>query len=371
MDVALFDYELPAERISQAPARRRDASRLLVLERDGGRVEHRRFAEIAALLEAGDLLVINDARVTPARLHGSKGTGGRVELLVMRPAGPPSPSGDEELWLCLVRASRRPAPGAWIDLPAGLQAAIVEERGDGEAVLRFRTRSGSVPEKTVGTGSRVVAILETHGEVPLQPYIRREQDDPRAATDRRRYQTIFARVPGAVAAPTAGLHFTPEVFHDLEARGIARAVLTLLVGPGTFRPVTAERVEDHRLAPERFVLPPATAGAIRQTRLRGGRVVACGTTVVRVLESRAGDDGLVEPGAGECDLFIRSGHRFRTVDALLTNFHLPRSTLLMLVCAFAGRDAVLAAYREAVERRYRFYSYGDAMLIRPGATRVA
>ena len=367
MDVALFDYDLPAERISQVPAERRDGSRLLVMDRAGGMVEHHDFVGIGACLQAGDLLVVNDAQVTPTRLWGAKATGGRVELLVMRALDVVPPSADQELWSCLVRASRRPAPGSWFDVTGDLQATIVEERGQGEAVVCFRPAAGGLPPATGGTGSRVAAALERHGEMPLPPYIRRSPDDARAVADRSRYQTVFASVPGAVAAPTAGLHFTPEVLADLDACGIARATLTLLVGPGTFRPVSVERAEDHHLAPETFELPAALAAAVQDTRCRGGRVVACGTTVVRVLEACARGDGLVEAGAGECDLFIRPGHTFRVVDALLTNFHLPRSTLLMLVCAFAGREAVLAAYREAVERCYGFYSYGDAMLIRGDA----
>ena len=371
MDVSLFDYDLPPERISQVPAGRRDGSRLLVMDRDSGAVAHREFVDIGASLQAGDLLVVNDARVVPARLWGVKPTGGRVELLVMRALDAAPPADGQERWSCLVRASRRPAPGVWFEVADNLQAAIVEECGHGEAVVCFRPRGEASPPAAGAAGSRVAAALETQGEMPLPPYIRRVPGDARSAADRSRYQTIFASVPGAVAAPTAGLHFTPEVLADLDARGIAPAALTLLVGPGTFRPVTAQRAEDHLLAPETFELPAAVAEAVRDTRRRGGRVVACGTTVVRVLEARATGDRLVEPGAGECDLFIRPGHTFRVVDALLTNFHLPRSTLLMLVCAFAGREQILAAYREAVERHYRFFSYGDAMLIHRGGTEPA
>ncbi|MFQ5718844.1 MAG: tRNA preQ1(34) S-adenosylmethionine ribosyltransferase-isomerase QueA [Acidobacteriota bacterium] len=362
MDVSLFDYVLPPASIAQSPPERRDASRMLVMDRSGGRWSHHRFREFAEFLRPGDLVVVNDAQVVPCRLWGQKATGGRVEFLVMRPAiGWPAPSGQEH-WFCLLRASRRPRLGQWVSLPDGMAAAIVEEREHGEAVVAFRAAAG---RGGAGHGSTVARLLEACGRMPLPPYIRRDPTGPPSPDDRARYQTIFAACPGAVAAPTAGLHFTADVLADLAARDIAVSTLTLLVGPGTFRPVSEARVEDHVLVSERFSLPASTATSIRRTRENGGRVVACGTTVVRVLEACAVDGGRVRSGEGDCRLFVTPGHSFRVVDALLTNFHLPRSTLLMLVSAFASREAVLDAYRAAVRHAYRFYSYGDAMLILP------
>jgi S-adenosylmethionine:tRNA ribosyltransferase-isomerase len=356
VDPALFDYELPEGQVAQEPSPRREDARLLLLPRARGPVAHRRFAEIPELLSPGDLLVLNDTRVVPARLWGRKTTGGRVELLVLpAESGVSVAPGEEpttELRRCLVRASRRPRPGEEIHLPDGVVASIVEEGEWGEAQVRFQ-------------GGPVAVLLERHGQLPLPPYIHRDAEDSRSATDRKRYQTVFAREDGAVAAPTAGLHFDEPMLEALHARGIETAMLTLHVGPGTFRPVAAARAENHVLPPERFSLGEATASAVRRARRRGGRIVACGTTVVRTLEARADDKAGVRPGKGECSLFILPGHRFRVVDGILTNFHLPRTTLLMLVCAFAGRRRVLEAYRSAVTAGYRFYSYGDAMLMAP------
>ena len=344
MRIDEFDFELPPERIAQAAPAHRGSSRLLRLDRRSGAVDHGAFAAVAGLLRAGDLLVVNDTRVIPARLHGVRPTGGAVEVLLVEPTG-------QNRWHCLLRASRGPRPGETLTFPHGLDAEVVEVAG-GEATLRFRAAGGTVAD-----------LLEEVGRMPLPPYIRREAGDGLEADDRRRYQTVYARIPGAVAAPTAGLHFTQALLDRIEQSGVRLGALTLHVGPGTFRPVRVENVEDHKMHSERYELSPALAQAVDETRAAGGRVVAVGTTVVRTLEGCAGTGGRVVAGAGRCDLFIRPGFRFRVVDAMITNFHLPRSTLLMLVCAFAGREAVLAAYREAIRSEYRFYSYGDAMWI--------
>jgi len=354
--VSDFDFALPQELIAQRPAERRDASRLLVLRRAQGAVEHRMFAELPALLDPGDLLVLNDARVVPARLLGKKaGTGGKVELLLVRPAADDGATTAAALerdvgalrWVCLGQASKGLKPGAMVELEADLRAEVLESRGGGELLVRFSGPRGSLLE-----------AVDRAGRLPLPPYIER----PPEAGDADRYQTVYARSPGSVAAPTAGLHFTPEVFERLRARGVQRAELTLDVGPGTFLPVRTEEAGAHQMHPERFHVPDATAAAVNA----GPRVVAAGTTVVRTLESATDPaTGLLRAGPGETRLFITPGFPFRQVDVLLTNFHLPRSTLLMLVSALAGRERVLAAYREAVERRYRFFSYGDAMLVLP------
>jgi S-adenosylmethionine:tRNA ribosyltransferase-isomerase len=347
--VSDFDYALPEDRIAQVPLERRDASRLMVLGRESGSVKHRRFADLPDLLASDDLLVVNDTRVIPARLWARKATGGRVELLLLERL---SARPGAFLWRCLVRASRSPKPGSTVEVGGGLSARLVE-RQDDAWVVELRDPAGN-PD-------RAIDLL---GQMPLPPYIRRAPDDARSGDDRERYQTVYARAPGAVAAPTAGLHFTPELIGRLGSRGIRQAVLTLHVGPGTFQPVRVEEVEEHRMHSEAFELPDGTAAAIDETRRRGGKVVAVGTTVVRVLEAMADDSGRVRPGSGRCELFIYPGFRFRVVDHMITNFHLPRSTLLMLVSAFAGRENVLSAYGEAVREGYRFYSYGDAMLLR-------
>jgi S-adenosylmethionine:tRNA ribosyltransferase-isomerase len=342
-----FDYELPAEQIAQRPAAQRDGSRLLVLDRATGSVDHRRFDELATLLAAGDLLVLNDTRVRPARLVGRKPSGGRVELLLVERVEAAERHG---VWRCLLKASRKPPAGGSLEFPEGVSGRVIE-RTNGEWLVRLECSDGALDER-----------LELAGRPPLPPYIRRDTESP-DDEDRERYQTVYARRPGAIAAPTAGLHFTDELLADLAAVGVQQATVTLHVGLGTFQPVSVERVEDHRMHEESFELPPSTAQAVEETRRRGGRVVAVGTTVVRTLESCAIDGGGVSARGDRSALFIYPGFRFRVVDAMITNFHLPRSTLLMLVSAFAGRERVLATYREAVERGYRFYSYGDAMFI--------
>jgi S-adenosylmethionine:tRNA ribosyltransferase-isomerase len=356
-----FDFELPDELIAQAPLPERDASRLLILDRRSGAVAHRRFRDLPSSLRGGDLLVLNDTRVIPARLIGQKvPTGGRAELLLVRPAAAVESGdalgarADSVEWICLGQASKGFRAGTLLEFDLGLEAEIAEDCGGGELRVRFSAREGQA--------ASLGELLGQVGRLPLPPYIQREP----TALDRERYQTIFARVPGSVAAPTAALHFTEEVLRQMDARGIGRATVTLEVGPGTFLPVR-EDIATHRMHAERYQVPDATARAIQRVRAEGGRVVAVGTTVVRTLESATDPStARVRSGPGETRLFITPGFQFRQVDALLTNFHLPRSTLLMLVCAFAGREATLAAYREAVNQRYRFFSYGDAMLISDG-----
>jgi len=352
MRLSDFDYELPEDLIAHEPLARRDASRLMVLPRGTGAPLHRTFRNLPSLLRPGDLLVFNDARVIPARLHGRKEpTGGRAELLLVEPR-PGHPGEEGERWYCLGQASKGFHAGQRLSFAGGLGAEVIAPEPDGG--LEVRLDRG---------GDALLAALWTSGEIPLPPYIgapaRPAAQDPNAA----RYQTIFARRPGASAAPTAGLHFTDKVFAELDARGVRRAMLTLFVGPGTFLPVRTEDVSLHRMHPERYEIPWETASAVAETKASGGRVVAVGTTSLRALESAAQEDCGVRAGEGATELFVVPGHAFRVVDGMVTNFHLPKSTLLMLVSALAGRDRVLAAYRGAVERRYRFFSWGDAMLV--------
>jgi len=349
VELSDFDYELPPERVAQQPAERRDASRLMVLDRMGGGIEHRRFDELPGLLNPQDLLVLNDTRVLPAKLIGHKASGGRVELLLVERWGPED---ETERWHCMLRAARRLRPGTVIELDREIRAVILEPAGE-YWLVRFEGRPGEP----------LLEQLEAIGSMPLPPYIKRAPDRSGGVDDRRRYQTVFARRPGAVAAPTAGLHFTDALLGRLEQRGVGLAFITLHVGPGTFLPVRTQRVEDHVMHDEPFEVPATTADAVARTRERGGRVVAVGTTVVRVLEHQATEQRRIRSGQGRCDLYIYPGFRFRVVDTLLTNFHLPRSTLLMLVAAFAGRERVLSAYATAIDSGYRFYSYGDAMLV--------
>ncbi len=342
MRLADFDYLLPPELIAQEPAQRRDASRLMTLERSSGIIDEKRFSDIVSFFAAGDLLVLNDTRVIPARLHGSKSSGGKIEVfLVNRMAGA------GELWRCLLRSSKQCRPGTAILLPQGMTAQVVEKLDDACWAVSFS------PAAHFGDW------LEQAGEMPLPPYIKRGAD----SNDRERYQTVFARAKGAVAAPTAGLHFTEVLLQQLRDSGVQIAPLTLHVGLGTFLPVRVEDLRQHRMHREWYHIPEATAAAIAACRAAGGRVVALGTTTCRALEQAAGDNGRVAAGEGEADIFIAPGYHFKVVDAMITNFHLPQSTLLMLVSAFAGRELLLKAYAEAVAKRYRFYSYGDAMFI--------
>ncbi len=348
LDLDAYDFALPEACIAQTPCAERDASRLMVIEREGGApIEHANFRDLPQWLAPGDLLVVNTTRVRSARRRGRRESGGAVEALLLSAAGG---DGGRDHYRALLKLSGRLRPGIRMtfdkpesETPA-VAAEIVEVHEGGEVVLAFET------------GVDPYAV----GEPPLPPYIRRDRE---GAGDRERYQTVYAQVDGAVAAPTAGLHFTEALFERLAEIGIERAEVVLHVGTGTFKPLDEAALRSGRLHRETIELPEATAEAIAKTRERGGRIVAVGTTSARVLEARAREDGSVEPGAGETDLFLRPGSKFRVVDALITNFHLPRSSLLLLVAAFAGRERMLAAYREAIERGYRFYSYGDAMLI--------
>lgn len=333
-----FDYELPASAIAQEPAPRGE-SRLLVLDREGPE-RHARVRDLPRLLRPGDLLVLNDTRVIPARLYGTRegGGGGRMEVLLLERV-------EEREWDALVKPGRRAKPGTVLHFD-GLSAEVTAKAPDGRHRLSF-----SEP---------LEGHLDRLGHIPLPPYIERPDTDE----DRERYQTVYAASPGAVAAPTAGLHFSTELLSEIAGMGAGIARVTLHVGIGTFKPVSAERIEEHRMERERYEIGNEAAEAVRRTKAAGGRVVAVGTTVVRTLESAAlAGGGEVLPGAGATELFITPGFPFRVVDALLTNFHLPRSTLLMLVSAFAGRERVLAVYEEAVREGYRFYSYGDAMFV--------
>ena len=339
MKASDFDFELPAANIAQAPLPRRDEARLYVLDRATGAVEHRSVRDLPSLLPAGALVVVNDTRVIKARLAATKPTGGAVELLLVEPLAEPN------VWRCIGGASKPIRLGP-LTLAGGPAAEVLAV--DGKYVdVRFSVD--------------VLAYAEAHGAVPLPPYIKRAQPDD---ADRDRYQTVFARAPGAVAAPTAGLHFTPELLGALEARGIRRATITLHVGPGTFAPLGDGELDGETLHAERYEIPDATARAIAETRAAQKPVVAVGTTVVRTLEAAAQADGVVRAGQGTTSIFIRPGHAFRAVDVMLTNFHLPRSSLVILVAAFVGRERILAAYTDAVARGYRFYSYGDAMLLK-------
>jgi S-adenosylmethionine:tRNA ribosyltransferase-isomerase len=356
VNVSDFDYVLPPERIAQEPASPRDAARLLAHHLRADRSEHRHVRDLDALLAPGDLLVVNDTRVRCARLVGRRASGGAVELLLLEREG-------ARRWRALARPAARLKPGERLELEGGaLLATLVGRRRapDGDPEPEWRL------ELDVPAGEDVEVALERHGRMPLPPYIRRPRgEDPQRDADRESYQTLFAREPGAVAAPTAGLHFTPALLERLATRGVERASVTLHVGEGTFKPVTSEDTEDHVMHAESYTLPQATVEAVERCRTRGGRVVAVGTTCVRTLESCADEQGRLRAGSGTTRLFLVPGARFRVVDALLTNFHLPRSTLLMLVSAFAGHERVLRLYREAVEQGYRFYSYGDAMLLLP------
>jgi len=340
MKVDAFDFELPRELIAARPAVPRDSARLLVVGE--GLADHR-VRELPALLAPGDLLVWNDTRVVPARLRGRRG-GAEIEVTLLEARG----AGE---WRCLARPARRLRPGDQVRFAAGLAALVVDKGEGGEVGLRF------VPES-----ADLSAALARHGEMPLPPYILRQRAAD--ARDRRDYQTVYASAAGAVAAPTAGLHFTRRLIARLAARGVGQAAVTLHVGAGTFRPVTAADTADHRMEAERGVVSRETAAAINQARRDGGRIVAVGTTTLRLLESAADQAGAVHPFAGETELFITPGYRFKTAQVLLSNFHLPRSTLFMLVSAFAGLERMKAAYAHAMGAGYRFYSYGDCTLLR-------
>jgi S-adenosylmethionine:tRNA ribosyltransferase-isomerase len=347
MNTSDFDYDLPPELIAQEPLPVRSESRMLVLDRRTGAIQHRHITDLPQHLTQGDIMVVNDTRVIPARLFGHRpDTHGQVELLLV-----------EELkqgeWESFYRASGHPQVGTRISLANGsLEGCVVSLGTEGRVVIRF-------------TGDRpVLDVLEEEGSAPLPPYIKRPKGQNLSLKfDRDRYQTIYASVPGAVAAPTAGLHFTEQILAQLDQRGVLRTAVTLHVGPGTFKPVKSDQVEDHVMEPERFTVSDAAAKQINAARRAGRRVAAVGSTSVRTLETVADEHSEVTASSGRSSLFIRPPYRFRVVDAILTNFHLPKSTLIMMVCAFAGRNAVLQAYKEAIAQRYRFYSYGDCMLI--------
>jgi S-adenosylmethionine:tRNA ribosyltransferase-isomerase len=351
MNISEFDYELPEELIAQHPLERRDASRMLVVNRAEESWRDASFTEFASEMREGDCVVVNNTRVFPARLEGRREpSGGRVELLLVRRRD----DLEGETWEALARPARRLDAGGRVTFGDGrLSAEIISATDDGaRRVVSFKSDGD------------FAALLEEFGRMPLPPYIKRAVGDLAARDeDRERYQTVYAASSGAIAAPTAGLHFTPEVFASLRARGVRVAELTLHVGYGTFAPVRAEDLSRHSVAAESFEIGVEAAEVLNDTRARGGRVVAVGTTSVRALESSTDERGRTTAGRGETGLTITPGYRFRAVDAMLTNFHLPRSSLLVLVSAFAGRDLVLAAYRHAVGVRYRFYSYGDCMLI--------
>jgi len=333
-----FDYPLPEELIAQHPPKERGTSRLLVYNRASRRIFHHNFSEIASFFDKKDLLVFNDTKVIPGRLYGRKKTGGKVELLLVREVEP-------DIWEAMVRSSRKVSSGLVFYFEGGLEAEVVEKK---EEITLLRL---SHPQDAR-------AAIERYGKMPLPPYIDRAVED----ADESRYQTVFAKRQGAVAAPTAGLHFTEEIMGQLGAKGVATACVTLHVGPGTFRPVKVERVEDHRMHSEWFEIDEETAERVNKTRENGGRVVAVGTTAVRTLES-AFSGGKVLPKKGFTDIFIYPGCRLHLVDCMVTNFHLPRSTLFMLIATFVGTDELKRIYAEAVRERYRFFSYGDAMLI--------
>jgi S-adenosylmethionine:tRNA ribosyltransferase-isomerase len=340
VNVSDFDYHLPESLIAQNPSDRRDGSRLMVVNRSEGSIDHRKFSDFPDLLHAGDCLVVNETKVFPARLQGHrKGTGGQAELLLIRREA-------NGCWIAMVRPGRRLKAGTEIVFEGEDTFAVVEAvLDDGTRRLRF--------------GGDVTGLIERRGVIPLPPYITREA----TGDDVERYQTVYAKTSGAVAAPTAGLHFTPEILDSLSAKGVERTSVLLHVGPGTFKPVDVEDVTRHQMDSEYFEVSRATSDVVSKTRARVDRVIAVGTTSVRVIESQSDLGGRLQSGSGWTDIFIYPGYTFRTVDALLTNFHLPRSTLLMLVSALAGTDLMRSAYEGAVQEEYRFYSYGDAMLI--------
>jgi S-adenosylmethionine:tRNA ribosyltransferase-isomerase len=341
MKTSDYEFELPPELIAQAPLARRDDSRLMVVDHATQTISHRTFRDLQELIPPGDLLVLNRTRVIRARLIGRRASGAPAEILLLKPLG-------EDRYEAMVAPGGKLKRGRTVTISAELRAEILE-------VTTRRTRI----VRLIGTGP-IEELVERHGHVPLPPYIGRED----ASADAERYQTVYAREPGSVAAPTAGLHFTPELLAGLESRGVRRAEIILHVGAGTFKPVEVDDPEQHVMHEETYAITPEAAQAIAATRASGGSLWAVGTTTVRTLESVADETGLIAAGSGETRIFIRPPYRFRAVDRLITNFHLPRSTLIMLVAAFAGYDLTMRAYREAVERRYRFYSYGDAMLVR-------
>lgn len=339
MKTSDFYYDLPEELIAQTPLERRDASRLMVLDRQTGEVTHRHFYDIVEYLQPGDCLVMNDSRVLPARLMGHRPTGGVVEVLLLRDLG-------DKCWECLCKPGRKMQPGNQVIFGDGeLTATVREVREDGNRVVEFHYEG------------IFLEILERLGKMPLPPYIKAE------LKDQERYQTVYSREVGSAAAPTAGLHFTQELLDKIRAKGVSTAFVTLHVGLGTFRPVKAEEITDHHMHSELCMMNQETADLLNATRARGGRIICVGTTSCRTLESLVNSDGSFCAGSKWTEIFIYPGYTFKAMDGLITNFHLPESTLVMLVSAFAGREHILAAYKQAVEQRYRFFSFGDAMCI--------
>ena len=339
MKTSDFYYDLPQELIAQTPLEKRDASRLMHLDRVTGEIEHRHFYELPQYLREGDCLVLNDSRVLPARLFGVRDTGGAVEVLLLRDLGGGA-------WECLTRPGKKTRPGTHLTFGSGeLTATVREVIGDGNRIIDFHY------------DGIFLEILERLGKMPLPPYIKAELQD------RERYQTVYSREPGSAAAPTAGLHFTKQLLEEIAAKGVKICYVTLHVGLGTFRPVKEDEITDHEMHSEFCIVPEETARIINETKAAGGRVVCVGTTSCRTIESFANDDGTIAPRSGWTSIYIYPGYRFKCMDALVTNFHLPESTLIMLVSAFAGREHVLEAYKTAVEERYRFFSFGDAMFI--------
>lgn len=334
-----FDFYLPEELIAQTPLERRDSSRLLVLDKETGGIEHRHFYELVDFLQENDCLVMNDSRVLPARLLGSRESGGAVELVLLRDLG-------NNRWECLSRPGRKTKPGTKLTFGAGELTAEVESVAEGgNRIVRFDYEG------------IFLEVLELLGKMPLPPYIKEELNDP------ERYQTVYSREIGSAAAPTAGLHFTPELLEKIAAKGVKLCYVTLHVGLGTFRPVKEDEIEQHEMHSEFCIVPEETARIVTETKRNGGRVIAVGTTSCRTLESFTAPDGTLAPTSGWTDIFIYPGYRFKCIDALVTNFHLPESTLIMLVSALAGRENILNAYKIAVDERYRFFSFGDAMFI--------
>lgn len=335
-----FDFYLPEELIAQTPLEKRDSSRLLVLDKETGGIEHRHFYELVDFLQENDCLVMNNSRVLPARLLGERESGGAVELVLLRDLG-------NNRWECLSRPGRKTKPGTKLTFGTGELTAEVEAVAEGgNRIVRFDYEG------------IFLEVLERLGKMPLPPYIKEELDDP------ERYQTVYSRELGSAAAPTAGLHFTPELLEKIAAKGVKLCYVTLHVGLGTFRPVKEDEIEQHEMHSEFCIVPEETARIVTETKQNGGRVIAVGTTSCRTLESFAAPDGTLAPTSGWTDIFIYPGYRFKCLDALVTNFHLPESTLIMLVSALAGRDSILNAYKTAVDERYRFFSFGDAMFIK-------
>ena len=350
MDVSLFDYDLPSELIAQYPLTERDSSRLLRLKRSGHDFADARFCDLVDYLKPGDLLVLNNTKVFPARLHGRKTSGGRVEAFLVRFAGDEFVGHkNDSVWHTLFKSSKRMRPGQKLDFGSGLEGEVIAPSDQETGLLALSSNAGI----------SVTELIEKLGQMPLPPYIKRQPDK----ADVTAYQTVFAdgKALGAVAAPTAGLHFTDDIFSALEKKGVARAFITLHVGPGTFAPVRCQKVEEHKIHSEYFQIPEVTLAKLAELKKNSGRLIAVGSTVTRTLEYYAATG----QSEGMCDLFIYPGFKFQMVDALLTNFHLPASTLMMLVSAFAGHETIMAAYRKAIELKFRFFSYGDAMLIEP------